>query len=159
MDKLLSQRDQVRRAAKMADKDAAREATLPDEAASNGEDSPVARQLDEMRAQSTQDLLPRGSGPKTRDNQGRRPLPALVRRAVYRQSRGVCQHRMPDGRCCGAKRMLEIDHVVPLSRGGRDDLSNLTLVCREHNHHRARLILGAETMDRYRPLDGARKQA
>lgn len=49
--------------------------------------------------------------------------------------------------------MLEIDHLVTLARGGRDDLSNLTLVCREHNHHRARQILGAETMDRYRPLE------
>jgi hypothetical protein len=48
--------------------------------------------------------------------------------------------------------MLEIDHLVTLARGGRDDLSNLSLVCREHNHHRARQILGAETIDRYRPL-------
>jgi hypothetical protein len=152
VDKLLSQRDQLRRAAKMADKDAARERTLRDEGTGAGEDFTVARQSDEDGALSTRDLLPCGSGPKGLETPRRRPLPAMVRRAVYRQSRGVCQHRMPDGGLCGATRMLEIDHLVPLARGGRDDLSNLTLVCREHNHHRARQILGAETMDRYRPL-------
>ena len=152
VDKLLSQRDQLRRAAKMADKDAARERTLRDEGTGAGEDFTVVRQSDEDGALSTRDLLPCGSGPKGLETPRRRPLPAMVRRAVYRQSRGVCQHRMPDGGLCGATRMLEIDHLVPLARGGRDDLSNLTLVCREHNHHRARQILGAETMDRYRPL-------
>jgi hypothetical protein len=68
------------------------------EAVGGGEGSTVARQSDEESALSPQDLLPQGSGPKTQNTTRRRPLPAMVRREVYRQSRGVCQHRMPEGR-------------------------------------------------------------
>jgi hypothetical protein len=31
---------------------------------------------------------------------------------------------------------------LPVARGGRDEGSNLTLVCREHNQYRARLMMG-----------------
>ncbi len=65
------------------------------EAEGGGEGSTVARQSDEESALSPQDLLPQGSGPKTQNTTRQRPLPLLVRRAVYRRSRGVCQHRMP----------------------------------------------------------------
>ena len=46
--------------------------------------------------------------------------------------------------------MLEIDHIVPVARGGGDELSNLTLVCREHNYYRAWVIMGPQTIERYR---------
>jgi len=34
---------------------------------------------------------------------------------------------------CGETQDLTIDHIVPLSRGGSDDLSNLRFLCRYHN--------------------------
>ena len=34
---------------------------------------------------------------------------------------------------CNETRDLTIDHVVPLSRGGTDDLANLQFLCRGHN--------------------------
>lgn len=34
---------------------------------------------------------------------------------------------------CGAMETLTVDHVVALSRGGTDDLSNLRFLCRTHN--------------------------
>ena len=34
---------------------------------------------------------------------------------------------------CGTYEDLTIDHVIPLSRGGTDDLSNLRFLCRNHN--------------------------
>ena len=52
---------------------------------------------------------------------------------------------MEGGRRYGAARMLEIDRIVPAAQGGGDELSNLTLVCREHNHYRAWVIVELET--------------
>lgn len=34
---------------------------------------------------------------------------------------------------CGTRDDLTIDHIVPLSKGGGDDLDNLRLLCRKHN--------------------------
>lgn len=34
---------------------------------------------------------------------------------------------------CGAQKDITIDHVIPLSRGGTDDLENLVLLCRTCN--------------------------
>ncbi|MHB8652439.1 MAG: HNH endonuclease [Terriglobia bacterium] len=34
---------------------------------------------------------------------------------------------------CGEHQSLTVDHLVPLSRGGTDDLSNLRFLCRAHN--------------------------
>jgi 5-methylcytosine-specific restriction endonuclease McrA len=171
VNKLLDQRDQVRRAAKMAEKDAARAAER--EAAEmatalrqleEGEiygpfpadleteftvfETPVT--LDRQGGEEGEDLLPRGSQGSDVEGEVRRRIPEAVKRAVFGRAEGRCQHVMPDGSRCGATRMVEIDHVVPVARGGGDQESNLTLVCREHNQYRARLIMGHSVMDRYR---------
>ena len=39
--------------------------------------------------------------------------------------------------------VLEIDHIVPVSQGGDDDLSNLTTSCYECNRGKAAKVLGA----------------
>ena len=42
--------------------------------------------------------------------------------------------------------MLEIDHIVPVCRGGEDSLTNLRLRCRAHNQHTAEIALGSAFM-------------
>ncbi len=97
-------------------------------------------------------LLPQGSRDFTSGAgaAARRKIPEAIKRAVFRRSEGRCQHLLPDGSRCGATRMVEIDHIEPIARSGGDEAANLTLVCREHNQYRARLMMGDRTMDRFR---------
>lgn len=45
---------------------------------------------------------------------------------------------------CGESEELTIDHIVPLSRGGSDELTNLRFMCRSHNAQKGdRLEAGA----------------
>ena len=59
----------------------------------------------------------------------------------------------PHCRYCGkllSKRLSTLDHVVPRSRGGADDLTNLVLACRRCN-----LCKGARTLQEW--LDDLRR--
>jgi len=52
----------------------------------------------------------------------------------------VCQHV-----ACDCQEDLTIDHIVPLSKGGSDDLSNLRLLCRKHNSEKSDALRAADT--------------
>lgn len=66
-----------------------------------------------------------------------------LRDLVWARDGGRCAYRSEDGRRCECRRGLELDHVVPYSRGGRsDDPANIRLLCREHNQHERRRLLG-----------------
>jgi len=65
----------------------------------------------------------------------------LYRRRVHWSKKNVM---VRDGyRCvyCGAKRNLDIDHVVPQSRGGRDTFENTVTACRTCNNSKGTLTL------------------
>ena len=77
----------------------------------------------------------------------RRISPAL-RETVWRRDGGRCVYRSSDGRVCGARARLQIDHVVPRARGGSsDDARNLRLLCRAHNLLEARRVFGDAAID------------
>lgn len=58
-----------------------------------------------------------------------RPIPAEVLHAVYRRDRGRCQARRADGTKCGARKFLELHHIVPVAKGGTDTVGNLITLC------------------------------
>ena len=41
---------------------------------------------------------------------------------------------------CGRDVELEVDHVIPVSRGGTDDLKNLKTSCRECNRGKGVMV-------------------
>jgi 5-methylcytosine-specific restriction endonuclease McrA len=47
--------------------------------------------------------------------------------------------------CCGKKRKLTADHIVPISKGGSSDISNIQPLCMKCNAHK-----GTQTID-FRP--------
>jgi 5-methylcytosine-specific restriction endonuclease McrA len=84
----------------------------------------------------------------------RQPVPAAVVHQVWLRDHGRCTYISQSGQQCSAQRMLEIDHIVPVARGGGNDLHNLRLQCRAHNQWRADETFGRDWMARKRTAVG-----
>ncbi|HVU33850.1 MAG TPA: HNH endonuclease [Opitutaceae bacterium] len=54
------------------------------------------------------------------------PIPAEVRREVWRRDGGKCVK-------CGSRERLEFDHIIPVSRGGSSTARNIELLCEACN--------------------------
>jgi 5-methylcytosine-specific restriction protein A len=63
------------------------------------------------------------------------PIPPEVRNYVFERDRYQCQ----SCRKTNLEAELTIDHIIPLARGGQNDISNLQTLCRHCNqkktHH------------------------
>jgi 5-methylcytosine-specific restriction endonuclease McrA len=64
---------------------------------------------------------------------GRRPLPSGLRLSVL-DGVDSCVY-------CGGPGPFEVDHIVPVSRGGSDDMANLAAACRPCNRSKGSLLL------------------
>ena len=78
----------------------------------------------------------------------RRSIPAPVRDEVWQRDDGRCQYKDPEtGKRCGSRHAVQIDHIVPVARGGTDEASNLRLLCRQHNAFAAKKVFGDRLID------------
>jgi 5-methylcytosine-specific restriction endonuclease McrA len=57
-------------------------------------------------------------------------------RQLYAKSGGQCQHTDENGIRCPRRYHLQRDHIIPLSKGGTNDISNLQHLCRPHNQQK-----------------------
>lgn len=68
----------------------------------------------------------------------RRRLTKQERRTVYDKMGGHCAY-------CGCKirlnKDMQVDHVVPLRKGGMDELDNMLPACRSCNHYKGSMSL------------------
>ena len=64
---------------------------------------------------------------------GRVARPAWVNHQVHLASQGQCEARLSDGSRCTGRRFLEVHHKRPLSQGGSNAPSNLTVLCDGHH--------------------------
>ena len=71
-----------------------------------------------------------------------RHIPAAVRDAVFMRSNGACAYVGKDGRQCKSTHALQIDHIIPVARGGTTAPSNLRLLCAKHNRLAAVNVMG-----------------
>ena len=68
----------------------------------------------------------------------RTTLPASVRLAIFERDAYRCRN-------CGDHHDLTIDHIVPVSRGGSDESTNLQTLCRPCNSSKGNRVYGDET--------------
>jgi len=80
----------------------------------------------------------------------RQPIAAEVRRQVWRRDEGCCAWIGPDGRRCGSKWRLELDHIHPAALGGPSTLDNMRVLCRAHNSFHAEHTFGCAHMAQFR---------
>ena len=74
---------------------------------------------------------------------GRRvSLPIVLKRAVFSRAQGRCEYIANDQRRCTSRFRLEIDHILPLSLNGANEMDNLRVTCRTHNVQQAKVKLG-----------------
>lgn len=73
----------------------------------------------------------------------RRKLSKSERQQIHNKCNGHCAY-------CGCEldyKDMQVDHMIPISRGGADELSNMLPACRSCNHYKA--TLGVEGFRRY----------
>ncbi len=75
-----------------------------------------------------------------------RHIPAHVKRAVWERDQGRCTFTGETGHRCGARKLLEYDHVDPVAHGGQATAMNVRLRCRSHNQYEAERTFGAGFM-------------
>jgi 5-methylcytosine-specific restriction endonuclease McrA len=75
-----------------------------------------------------------------------RTIPAALKREVWKRDQGQCTFVAENGRVCGSRTALEIDHIQPVAKGGRTALDNLRLLCRAHNQYEAENAFGSGFM-------------
>src|SRR5450755_1647484 len=72
-----------------------------------------------------------------------RYLSAPVTRSVYLRDHGQCSFVSADGRRCGARAFLQLDHIEPWAALGAQVAENIRILCRGHNLLHARHCFGA----------------
>jgi 5-methylcytosine-specific restriction endonuclease McrA len=104
----------------------------------------LRREVDRRRSAATD--RPQRPRPQPKANPNPRHIPNHVRRAVWKRDRSQCAFLSTDGRRCSARGGLELDHIVPIARGGQSTVDNLRLLCWAHNQFVAEQTLGSAFM-------------
>ncbi|MBI3017542.1 MAG: HNH endonuclease, partial [Deltaproteobacteria bacterium] len=76
------------------------------------------------------------------DTRRSRYVPEKIKQIIWERDEGQCSYASPEGKKCGEKNFLELDHVHPWSLGGDTTAENLRLLCRTHNQWRAERTFG-----------------
>jgi hypothetical protein len=94
---------------------------------------------------------PRAHRPRSEDAEVADPrhAPAAVSREVFLRDEGRCQWKTADGGICGSTHRVQLDHVVPVARGGKSTVANLRILCGFHNDLAAREAYGDYWMDQF----------
>lgn len=105
--------------------------------AAEREKAEIARKLKEkqrrreLEAQVRQEMI--DSGELFGEPAKRPPIPRDVVDAVYRRDGARCVY-------CGSTENLQLDHIIPFSKGGATTLENLQLLCQKCNLEKSNKI-------------------
>jgi len=70
-----------------------------------------------------------------------RYIPKKIKDQIWLRDNGRCQYKdKHNGKVCGSKHGLQMDHVFPYSWGGQNDEKNLRLLCGGHNRYLSQFL-------------------
>ncbi len=140
LEAFLEKNDPLRKAERAKKRDEAKETRIPVE----------EKEAEESEAAGAIDFIPgetQGPGIISGDkDRADRYIPQAIRHAVTARDEGCCSYVSPEGKRCGTRKFLELDHRIPWALGGQNEVSNLRLLCRAHNLYVAEKIMGVEFM-------------
>ena len=96
------------------------------------------------------DKKPRTGKKSTNNSQQSRYIPQSIKDEVHTRDGGRCTYVGTGGRRCVKRDNLEVDHIVPFARGGRNTRDNLRLLCARHNMLEAERAYGKDHMKSFR---------
>jgi hypothetical protein len=68
----------------------------------------------------------------------RKYISVKLRREVFNKANYRCEYINPaSGQKCQSRHQLQLDHIQPLSCGGKDEIINYRVLCGVHNRHEA----------------------
>lgn len=70
------------------------------------------------------------------------------KRTLFNRANHRCEYLDSSGKRCGSGFFLQIEHRIPRARGGSNHVSNLEVLCRDHNLIRGLKVFGPEKMRR-----------
>ncbi|MEK7355948.1 MAG: HNH endonuclease [Bdellovibrionota bacterium] len=94
---------------------------------------------DDRRAMTpARDFVPSASRSHPSLPADREDIPAATHHALYLRDTGSCTFIDPEtGERCDSRHFLQPDHIIPVARGGSNELENLRLRCFAHNQRHA----------------------
>jgi hypothetical protein len=113
----------------------------------------IERALDALIETETKRRLGAGKARKSRSPRPRqsskpsRHVPVEVAREVWDRDGRQCTFVDAQGRRCGERRFLTLEHRDPFARGGPATVENLCVLCTPHNQESARRVFGEEHVD------------
>lgn len=105
----------------------------------------------EVKPRSKQDSPPAPQVAARRESGTRKSIAPALRNAVLRRAEAMCEFvDSRTGHRCRSRRLLEVEHVVPVALGGTNEPRNLKALCRAHNLMMAERVFGEEKMRPFR---------
>ena len=80
-------------------------------------------------------------------DQSSRAVPTWLKDKVLKRDSYQCSFVSADGRSCGCKADLEIDHIIPFAKGGKTVIQNFRTLCRTHNYLGAVEVFGEKHVE------------
>jgi 5-methylcytosine-specific restriction endonuclease McrA len=87
--------------------------------------------------------------PSPIQNVSSRYIPQVIKRKIRKRASYTCEHVSMHRGKCTESRNLEFDHhITPYSKGGKNTLDNLRLVCKNHNTRQFVLDFGSKSLEK-----------
>jgi len=88
--------------------------------------------------QGPRDKLRSTAAPAVKTSGRRTAIPISLQRLIYQRAQACCEYVSATGQRCRSRYQTQVDHIVPLAKGGGNEPANLRVLCRTHNLSEAR---------------------
>lgn len=105
-----------------------------------GEEVPLDTEEQRLIYLSAKGFIKRDEKKKAKSGKKRKPISTKHRYMIFERDNFTCQY-------CGAKApnvQLEVDHIIPVSKGGSNNFDNLITACWECNRGKCDHIVGED---------------